>query len=191
MARKPGKVVVITAPSGAGKTTIARKLLNDTPELIFSVSATTRKPRTGEVHGKDYYYLSNAEFDKYIKEGRFIEWEEFYNGSRYGTLRSDVESHREKGYFVLFDVEVNGAMNLKNVFGSDCITLFIKPPDLQTLESRLRSRGTESEETLGLRLGRAKMELAQAQKFDHIIVNDDFDKAYRKVKSVVDTFMSS
>ncbi len=191
MAVKPGKVVVITAPSGAGKTTIAKKLLNEIPKLVFSVSGTTRPPRSGEVHGKDYYFLSRKEFDRYIEEGEFIEWEEFYNGTRYGTLRSDVESHREKGYFVLFDVEVNGAVSLKNVFGSDCITLFIKAPDLQTLENRLKSRGTESEQTLELRLERAKMEIEQAQKFDYVVVNDDFEKAYARVKSIVDTFMNS
>lgn len=187
----PGKVIVITAPSGAGKTTIAQKLLRDLDELVFSVSATTRPPREQEVHGKDYYFLDTETFDKYIQEGKFLEWEDFYNGSKYGTLRNDVENHRKKGYFVLFDVEVNGAENLKNVYGSDCMTLFIKPPNLEVLEKRLKSRGTESERTLKLRLTRAQMELSKSHKFDHVVVNDDFDTAYATVKKLVTNFMKT
>lgn len=188
---KPGKVIVITAPSGAGKTTLAKKLLQDTPNLVFSVSATTRAPRAQEVHGKDYYFLDHKTFGKYIEEGRFLEHEEFYNGSLYGTLRSDVENHRKKGYFVLFDVEVKGAINLKNVYGAECMSLFIKPPDMQTLEQRLKSRGTESEETMKLRLKRASMELSKSGQFDHEIINDNFDKAYDRVKQLVTHFMNS
>ena len=188
---KKGKVVVITAPSGAGKTTLAKKMLVDFKNLIFSVSATTRTPRSGEVHGKDYYFLSEEEFQKNINEGGFIEWETFYNGSMYGTLRKDVEFHQKNGYFVLFDVEVNGAKNLKKVFGNDCLTIFIKPPSMDVLESRLRARGTESDETINLRLNRAKMELQKAGEFDHVVVNDDFDYAYNQVHKLVESFMST
>lgn len=184
----PGKVVVLTAPSGAGKTTIAKKLLPELDWLRFSVSATTRPPRSDEVHGRDYYFLDNATFDRYIEEGRFLEWEEFYNGRRYGTLRSDVEDQLKKGYFVLFDVEVKGAINLKNVYGTNCLSLFIKPPNMQTLKNRLLSRGTEDENTLSTRLQRAEMELQQAYKFDKIVVNDDFDIAYVNVLQAIQTF---
>lgn len=188
--RTPGKgsVVVITAPSGAGKTTIAKKLLAEYSQLVFSVSATTRKPREGEVHGRDYYFLDRTTFDQHIARGDFLEWEEFYNGSRYGTLRSDVENHIKNGYFVLFDVEVKGALNLKNVYGNECLSIFIKPPSVSVLESRLHSRGTESEETLRLRLDRARMELQQADRFDAIVVNDDFDLAYTAVKDLITQF---
>lgn len=184
----PGKVVVLTAPSGAGKTTIAKKLLNELSWLRFSVSATTRAPRAHEVHGRDYYFLSNETFDSYIEEGQFLEWEEFYKGTRYGTLRSSVEEKLQNGFFVLFDVEVKGAVSLKNVYGAHCLSLFIKPPDLQTLRSRLLSRGTESEKTLQTRMQRAEMELQQAQKFDHVITNDDFETAYARVRSLLERF---
>lgn len=186
-----GKVIVVTAPSGAGKTTLAQKLLSEHPNIIFSVSATTRPPRPGEVHGKDYYFLSREEFEKRITRDAFIEWEEFYNGILYGTLRSDVEYHLNNGYFVLFDVDVNGAVNIKNIYGSDCISLFIKPPDIKVLETRLKFRGTENEQTLKLRMSRAKMELKREHVFDHVIVNDDFNTAYRQMKQLVTDFMNN
>lgn len=184
----PGKVVVLTAPSGAGKTTLAKKLLSELPWLRFSVSATTRPPRAQEVHGRDYYFLDNPTFDRYISEGRFLEWEQFYNGRRYGTLRSAVEEQLKKAYFVLFDVEVKGAVNLKNVYGKQCLSIFIKPPDVQTLRNRLISRGTEDETTLATRMQRAEMELKQAHKFDEVVVNDDFDTAYAEVEAVLRRF---
>lgn len=183
-----GKVVVLTAPSGAGKTTIAKHLLNELPWLCFSVSATTRPPRPQEVHGRDYYFLDNSTFDAYVEKGHFLEWEEFYNGSRYGTLRSSVEEQLKKGYFILFDVEVKGAVNLKNVFGDDCLSIFIRPPDIQTLKNRLLSRGTEDEASLSTRLQRAKMELQQAHKFDKVVVNDTYETAYNEVLGLIKSF---
>lgn len=184
----PGKVVLLTAPSGAGKTTIAKKLLSELSWLRFSVSATTRPPRAQEVHGRDYYFLDNPTFDRYISEGQFLEWEEFYNGRRYGTLRSAVEEQLKKAYFVLFDVEVKGAVSLKNVYGKQCLSIFIKPPDVQTLRNRLISRGTEDEATLATRMQRAEMELKQAHKFDKVVVNDDFDMAYAEVEALLRRF---
>jgi guanylate kinase len=186
---KKGKVIIITAPSGAGKTTLAKKLMHQHKDILFSVSATTRAPRKGEVHGKDYFFLSKEEFNEKVAKGEFIEWEEFYNGTLYGTLRSHVEYHLKNGYFVLFDVEVKGAANLKNIFGESSISFFISPPDFQTLESRLKSRGTENEQTIQLRLDRAKMELNQAHGFDHTIVNDDFNHAYEQLNRLVTDFM--
>jgi guanylate kinase len=186
-----GKVVVLTAPSGAGKTTIAKNLLAELPWLRFSVSATTRPPRPEEVHGKDYYFLNKTTFDAYVKKGSFLEWEEFYNGRRYGTLRSSVEEQLKKGYFILFDVEVKGAVNLKNVFGDDCLSIFIKPPDMQTLKNRLLSRGTEDEASLLTRLQRAEMELQQAHTFDKVVVNDDYETAYKQVRDLIERFRNA
>lgn len=186
-----GKVVVLTAPSGAGKTTIAKNLLVELPWLCFSVSATTRPPRPEEVHGRDYYFLNKTTFDAYVKKGSFLEWEEFYNGRRYGTLRSSVEEQLKKGYFILFDVEVKGAVNLKNVFGDDCLSIFIKPPDMQTLKNRLLSRGTEDEASLLTRLQRAEMELQQAHTFDKVVVNDDYETAYKQVRDLIERFRNA
>jgi len=183
-----GKVIIITAPSGAGKTSLAKRLMQEHKDILFSVSATTRPPRDGEIHGKDYYFLTKEDFQNKIDAGEFLEWEEFYNGSRYGTLRSDVEYHLNNGYFILFDVEVKGAANLKNIFGSSSLSLFISPPDISTLEMRLKGRGTESQETIQLRLERAEMELSQAKQFDKIVVNDEFEEAYKTLNRFVTRF---
>ena len=188
---KRGKVIVITAPSGTGKTTLAKKLLSTYKNIVFSVSATTRPPRKGEVHGKDYYFLSKEEFRQKVDQGDFIEWEEFYNGSLYGSLRSAVEYQLNNGYFVLFDVEVKGARNIKNIFGDQCLAIFIKPPDLQTLRQRLMNRGTENEQSLKLRLERATMELNKAHDFDHTVINKDFDKAFNEVSGLVRDFINN
>ncbi len=188
---KKGKVIIITAPSGAGKTSLAKKLMGKHRDIVFSVSATTRAPRAGEVHGKDYYFLSREEFEKKIEDGEFIEWETFYNDSLYGTLRSDVEYQLNNGYFVLFDVEVNGATNLKNIFGADSISIFIQPPDIKALEQRLRSRGTETEQTILLRLDRARMELKKAREFDHAIINDDFNTAFKTLDKLITDFKTT
>lgn len=185
-----GKVIVIVAPSGSGKTTIANKLMEDFPEIKFSVSATTRPAREGEEHGKNYYYLSKEEFDRAIEEGKFLEWEEFYNGSRYGTLRSEVDKLLESGYFPLLDIEVKGAVNIKQMYGSDCVSIFIQPPSIEELEKRLKNRGTENDASLETRLKRAEKELMYADKFDFVVTNDDLDTAYKQVKTIVKKFTS-
>lgn len=188
---KKGKVIIIVAPSGAGKSTIAKRLFQDFENLKFSVSATTRKPREGEVHGTHYFYLTPEEFDDKIKENKFLEWEEFYGGKRYGTLQSEVDKKLNLGYFVLLDVEVKGALNITKLYGDECLSIFIKPPSLSTLKQRLINRGTENEETLSLRIERAKEELTYADRFDRVFINDDLETAYAQVKEAVTEFMNS
>lgn len=186
-----GKIIILAAPSGAGKSTLAKMLFGDFEELKFSVSATTRSPREGEVHGVHYLFLNKAEFQKRIDEKDFLEWEEFYSGTRYGTLRSEVDKKLKTGYFILLDIDVKGAVNVKQIYGDDCLNLFIQPPSIAVLKQRLQARGTESEETLALRLERATEELEYADQFDHVIINDELDTAYAQVKEVVAKFMNS
>lgn len=185
---RSGKVIVLVAPSGSGKTTIARCLLHDFERVKFSVSATTRNPRDGETPGKDYHFLSEEEFSRKINSNGFLEWEKFYNGTRYGTLRSEVDKLIESGYFPLLDIEVKGALNVKEMYGADCVSIFIQPPSLKELRNRLIRRGSETEESLTLRLERAKEEITYADKFDYVVINDDLDVAYRQVKEIVESF---
>jgi guanylate kinase len=187
---KKGKVIVLVAPSGSGKTTLARRLFKDFDELKFSVSATTRPPRHYEKDKKHYYFLSEADFNQKVADGEFLEWEEFYGGKKYGTLRSEVDKKLKSGYFVLLDIEVKGAVNIKQIYGDECLSLFIQPPSIEVLKQRLIDRGTEDDETLALRLQRAKKELTYADQFDQIIINDDLDAAYAKVKEAVIQFMN-
>ena len=184
-----GKVIILVAPSGAGKTTLARRLLNDFPNMKFSVSATTRPPRSHEIHGKDYFFISPEEFDNAVSSNEFLEWEEFYGGKRYGSLVGEVEKELKKGYFILFDIEVKGAMNIKSRYGEEALAIFIKPPSDKILIERLKNRGTESQESLQLRLERARMELTYADKFDHVLVNDDLDRCYEQLSTLVSSFM--
>lgn len=186
-----GKLIILVAPSGAGKTTIARKLLDNFSRIKFSTSATTRGPRNGEVHGEDYFFISREEFDRLIENDGFLEWEEFYNGARYGTLRSEVDKLIESDYFPLLDIEVKGALNVKQMYGTRCVSIFIRPPSLEELKKRLINRNTENEQSLELRLQRAKEELKYADAFDYVVVNDDLETAYRQVKKIIKTFISN
>lgn len=186
-----GKVIILTAPSGSGKTTLAGRLMQDFPIIKFSVSATTRKMREGEIHGHDYYFLSREEFEAKIAQNEFLEYEEFYNGTLYGTLKSDVENELKKGYFILLDIEVKGAQNIKDQFGSDSLGIFVSPPSIQELEKRLIGRGTESAVTLKTRLERAEMEMEAAKNFDTRIVNDELERAYQELKNIVEPFIKS
>lgn len=186
-----GKVIILVSPSGGGKSTIAKRLFADFDTLKFSVSATTRAPREGEVDGIHYHYISRSKFDELIAAEEFLEWEEFYGGSRYGTLRSEVDKKLNSGYFILLDIEIKGALNVKRIYGDESLGIFIKPPSFEVLKQRLMARGTESEETLQLRLDRAKEELEYADRFDRIIINDDLDTAYAQVKQAVTDFMNS
>ncbi|MBI1223143.1 MAG: guanylate kinase [Bacteroidetes bacterium] len=170
------KVIIFSAPSGAGKTTVVRHLLKNRDDLAFSVSATTRLPRQGENDGSDYYFLTTEEFQKRIKEDGFVEWEQVYNGLYYGTLKSEVERLWKAGKVVLFDVDVAGGVNLKKIYGDQALSIFVKPPSLKVLETRLRARATESEDKLNERIEKAGMEMRFEKDFDKVLLNDQLEK---------------
>jgi guanylate kinase len=183
-----GKLVVVVAPSGSGKTTMARRLLQDFENLRFSVSATTRPPREGEQDGREYFFLSDAEFDERVSKGDFLEWETFYNGRRYGTLKPEVDRLLKKGYFILLDLEVNGAMNVKQIYGERCLAVFICPPSIEILKDRLSRRGTESPESVAIRLERVAYEMTFKDRFDSYVINDNLETAYREIHDKVQQF---
>jgi guanylate kinase len=166
-----GKLLIFSAPSGSGKTTIVKNLLAKWKNLEFSVSACSRSMRAGEVHGRDYYFLSPQEFRVKIEKNEFVEWEEVYNGSYYGTLKSELERIWKKGNHVVFDVDVIGGLNLKKQFGDRALSIFIMPPSIEELRLRLERRGTETPDSLAIRIGKAKEEMAYAQEFDKVIIN--------------------
>ncbi len=190
MAIQKGKIIILVSPSGGGKSTIAKRLFEDFESLKFSVSATTRKPREGEQDGIHYHFLTPKEFEDHIEAGEFLEWEEFYGGKRYGTLQSEVDKKLESGYFILLDIEVKGAINVKRLYEDKALSLFIEPPSIEILQERLEARGTETDESLKLRLDRAKKELTYASQFDRVIINDHLDTAYNEVKKAVSEFMN-
>ncbi len=183
-----GKLVVIVAPSGSGKTTMAMQLLRDFSNLRFSVSATTREPRDGEQNGREYFFLSDAEFDERVRMAHFLEWETFYNGHRYGTLKPEVDRLLKKGYFILLDLEVNGAMNVKQIYGERCLAVFICPPSIEILKDRLSRRGTETPESIAIRLERVAYEMTFKDRFDACVINDDLETAYREIHDKVQQF---
>lgn len=184
-----GKVIVLVAPSGAGKTTIAKRLLADYPKIKFSVSATTRPRREGETDGEDYYFLTRKEFNNRIENDEFLEWES-YSGNKYGTLRSEVDKLVESGYFPLLDIEVKGALNIQRLYDTDAISIFIEPPSMEVLKQRLAKRGSETDESLKKRLKRAEMEMTYADRFDYTVVNDNLKTAYREVKNIIEPFIT-
>lgn len=186
-----GKMVVLASPSGGGKSTMKERLLRDFPGLRFSVSATTRKPRQNEQDGREYFFLSDEEFAQKVQQEHFLEWEEVYGGIRYGTLRSEVEKMLEKGYFLMFDLDVLGAMSVKKIFDDRALTIYLKPPSMSVLHSRLVSRGTETEEQIRVRLERASKEAGYEPRFDKVVVNDDLEQAYRELHHLVNGFLSS
>ena len=184
------KVIIISAPSGAGKTTMAQYLLSqDNLNLTFSISATTRKPRTTETEGIDYYFFDNNSFKNYIKKSEFVEWEEVYEGLFYGTLKEEVKRIFSEGKNILFDVDVKGGKNLKDYFKSQALSIFIAPPSVTELEKRLRNRHTDSEEIIKKRITKATKELEHKKYFDKIIVNDDIEKAKTEIYQVVKSFL--
>lgn len=184
-----GKLVIISGPSGAGKTSIVRYLLDSGLNLAFSVSATTRKPRTGEKHGSDYYFLSVEEFRNKIDTNEFVEWEEVYPDVLYGTLKAEMERIWSSGCHVLFDVDVNGGINLKRIYGNKSIALFIMPPSVEELEKRLVKRATDGDERIRVRIARAEEEINLSNQFDTIIVNKNLDLAREEARKMVSSFL--
>ena len=185
-----GKLIIFSAPSGSGKTTLVKYLLSVIDDLEFSVSATSRLPRMGEINGRDYYFLSHEEFSEKIKNDEFLEWEEVYNDIFYGTLKSEVERIRRAGKNVIFDVDVVGGSNIKKFYGNEALAVFVQPPSVDELKKRLQNRSTESEERIKMRVAKAEKELEFAGKFDVIIVNDDLPKALIKAENVISEFLS-
>ncbi|MBR1792719.1 MAG: guanylate kinase [Bacteroidales bacterium] len=184
-----GKVILFSAPSGCGKTTIIKELLRHFDNFEFSISATSRMPREGEQHGRDYYYMSPEEFKAHVAKGDFLEWEEVYEGICYGTLKSEADRIWNNGHVIVFDVDVNGGKNLKKYFGSQALSIFVMPPSVEVLEQRLRSRGTESEESICKRLGRSAKELEESRHFDVTVVNDKLSVAVDETRRIVDEFL--
>lgn len=186
-----GKSIIVSAPSGAGKTTIVHQLMTEIPALAFSISACSRSARPMEQEGKDYYFLGVEGFKKAIENHEFIEWEEVYTDHYYGTLRREVQRLWDEGKVIIFDVDVVGGLNLKALFKEHALSVFIKPPSVEILEKRLRARETESEERIALRIKKSAWELSQAESFDVCILNDDLEKAVSDVKTQVTRFISS
>ncbi len=184
-----GKTIVVAAPSGAGKTSIVRGLLAQHSFLAFSISATTRKKRPHEVDGKDYHFFTNEQFHAKVENGDFLEYEEVYKNTFYGTLYAEVNKIWAENKHIIFDVDVEGALNIKETFGDNCLNLFIKPPSLYTLYERLKNRNTETEESLQKRITKAEKELKYQTKFDQIVINDKLDVAINDASKIVCEFL--
>ncbi|GFI53550.1 guanylate kinase [Alistipes sp.] len=182
--------MIFSAPSGSGKTTIVRELLGIFPQFEFSISATSRLPRGSEQDGIDYYFLTNDEFRSLVEKDGFVEWQEVYAGTCYGTLRSELDRIWQKGNIILFDVDVMGGINLKRIFGGDACSIFIMPPSIGELERRLVGRGTDSPEVIAKRLAKAEFEISKSTEFDHIVVNDDLDAAVEDTRRIIESFLA-
>jgi len=186
-----GKLIVFSAPSGSGKTTIVRHLLAQKElNLEFSISATSRDPRGEEIHGKDYYFISLKDFKQHIKDEDFLEWEEVYRDNFYGTLKKEVHRIWALGKHVIFDIDVVGGLRIKKKFPERTLAVFVKPPSVDELKIRLKKRKTESEDKINMRIAKASVELATAPQFDHVILNDDLDKALNQSTDLVKDFIA-
>ncbi len=189
MNNKRGKIIVIAAPSGCGKSTIINALLEGGDlNLGFSVSATTRPPREGEVDGVNYYFMSEENFRDAIAEGRFVEFEEVYPGRFYGTLRSEIDRILDEGHNIILDLDVNGAISVKKLYGREALSIFIEPPSIEELRRRLEFRGTESSEVIDVRVDRAQYEISRASEFDTAVVNDRLDEAINTIRNIIKGF---
>ncbi len=184
-----GKLIILSAPSGAGKTTIMKRLLQMFPELEFSISATSRAPRHTECDGVDYHFLSPDEFTRRVAAGDFVEWEEVYAGTCYGTLKSELERIWAKGHTIVFDVDVMGGISLKKIFGERALSIFVMPPSIEELRCRLVSRATDAPETIDRRVAKAELEISHSGQFDRVVVNDELDKAVDEVAAAISSFI--
>ncbi len=183
------KLIIVAAPSGAGKTTIVNHLLKTFDSLSFSVSAATRRKRDYEVDGVNYYFISPEQFKEKIREGAFVEWEEVYDNQYYGTLRSEIERLWKAGKNIIFDIDVKGALNIKKQFPEESLTIFVKPPSEEILINRLKNRKTETEKSLRKRIARVKEELKYEDKFDKVVLNDKLQDAFADAESIVADFL--
>ena len=186
---KKRKVFIFSAPSGSGKTTIVRALLDAGLPFSFSISATSRPSRKTETHGKDYYFVSPEEFKQKVENDEFVEWEEVYENVSYGTLKSEIERIFENGKYPIFDVDVVGGLNLKKYFGDDALAVFVQAPSIEIIEERLRNRSTDDEESIQKRLAKSAYEMSFATQFDTIIINDNLNKAIEETKKQIQDFL--
>lgn len=186
---KSGKVIIFSAPSGAGKSTIINYLREQNPSLVFSVSATSRPPREGEVHGVNYFFITREEFEERITRNEFLEYEEVYEGRFYGTLKAQVDRQLSEGKNVIFDIDVVGGCNVKQIYGSQALAVFIEPPSIDELLKRLNARNSDTEEVIKERVAKAEFELGYASRYDVIVVNDDLQTAQEEVLRIVNQFI--
>lgn len=184
-----GKLIIFSAPSGAGKTTIVKHLLQQNLDLEFSISATSRPPRHTETRDRDYYFLSEIEFKNKVENNEFLEWEEVYKGICYGTLKSEVERIRNLGKNVIFDVDVVGGLNIKKYYGNEALAIFVQPPSVKELKNRLQNRSTETEDKIQMRIAKAEKELSFAEKFDVVITNDKLREALEEAETIIRNFI--
>jgi guanylate kinase len=190
MSTVTNKIIIITAPSGAGKTSITRHLLSNFPELAFSVSAATRPARSNELHGRDYYFINEEEFHKKIKDNEFVEWEMVYEGRYYGTLKSELTRIWGLGRVPVLDIDVKGAIHVQGQYPDSTLSIFIQPPSIDELKRRLVSRGTESDASLSARINKAGYEISFRHSFNKVIVNDDLEKAKKEAETIVREFIA-
>ena len=185
-----GKLIIFSAPSGAGKTTVVKELLKEFSNFEFSISATSRAPRGEEKNGVEYHFLTNDEFKSRVANDEFVEWEEVYSGTCYGTLKAEMERIWAKGNVILFDVDVMGGIKLKSIFGDAACSIFIMPPSIEALRERLIGRATDAPEVIEKRVNKAEFEISKASQFDNVVVNDVLADAVAEAKSVIDKFLA-